>query len=71
MNTNQIDLTPWLRRVKAEYDEMPGMHLTKPQIQRLFGLDRPTCDALLHALEDGDFLRCTIDQEFVRADLER
>jgi hypothetical protein len=71
MNTTQIDLAPWVRRVKAEYNELPGMHLTKPQIQRLLDLDQATCDALLNALEEIDFLRCLDSQEFVRADLER
>ena len=71
MYTQEIDVAPWLLRVKAEYNDLPGMHLTKPQIQRLFGLDRATCDALLNALEEVDFLRCIDGQEFVRADLER
>jgi len=71
MDTQEIDVAPWLLRVKAEYNDLPGMHLTKPQIQRLFGLDRATCDALLNALEEVDFLRCIDGQEFVRADLER
>jgi hypothetical protein len=71
MDTQDIDVAPWLLRVKAEYNDLPGMHLTKPQIQRLFGLDRATCDALLNALEEVDFLRCIDGQEFVRADLER
>ena len=40
MDTQEIDVAPSLLRVKAEYNDLPGMHLTKPQIQRLFGLDR-------------------------------
>ena len=61
----------WLPLVKAEFNEMPGMHLTKPQIQRLFGLNQETCDAVVNALEQAEFLRCTENHAFVRADLER
>ena len=39
-------------RVRADYREMPGRHLTLPQAQCLWGLDRPTCEAVLRALVD-------------------
>jgi len=45
-----------LRRVRAEYLEMPGLRLTAPQAQCLFGLDSETCDALLATLLDSKFL---------------
>ena len=48
-----------LRVVQAEYLEIPGLHLTKPQAQRLWGLDPYTCDALLDTLVAARFLRCT------------
>jgi len=41
----------WLQLIQAEYREMPGLSLTKPQMQRLWGLDRATCDALLARLD--------------------
>ena len=31
----------------TEYLEMPGLRLTAPQAQSLFGLDAETCDAVL------------------------
>ena len=46
------------RVVQAEYLEIPGLRLTKPQVQRLWGLDPSTCDALLDALVAAQFLRC-------------
>ncbi|MGE5246606.1 MAG: hypothetical protein ACM3SQ_20450 [Betaproteobacteria bacterium] len=58
----------WLNRIRAEYLEIPGLRLTKPQVQRFWGLDAPTCDALLGALEDAKFLRRTRDDMYVRAD---
>jgi hypothetical protein len=49
----------WLRLIQAEYLEMPGLHLTKPQIQRLWRLDTWECDTLLDALVGARFLRRT------------
>jgi len=57
-----------LRRVKGEYLEMPGLRLTIAQAQRLWGLDRAVCDALLGALVETKFLFRTRDGAFVRAD---
>jgi hypothetical protein len=39
-----------LRRIRAEYLEMPGLRLTAPQAQCLFGLDSETWDAVSAAL---------------------
>jgi hypothetical protein len=60
-----------LRRVQGEYIEMPGLRLTTAQAQRLWGLDRAACDALLGALVDAKFLFRTRDGAFVRSDLSR
>jgi len=57
-----------LRRVRGEYIEMPGLRLTTAQAQRLWGLDRAACDALLGALVDAKFLSKTRDGAFVRSD---
>ena len=57
-----------LRRVQGEYIEMPGLRLTTAQAQRLWGLDRAACDALLGALVDAKFLFRTRDGAFVRSD---
>jgi len=48
-----------LRRVRAEYLEMPGLRLTAPQARCLFGLDSETCDAVLATLLDAKFLTRT------------
>ena len=60
-----------LRRVRGEYTEMPGLRLTTAQAQRLWGLDRAACDALLHALVDAKFLSKTRDGAFVRSESVR
>jgi hypothetical protein len=51
--------TELLRRIRAEYLEMPGLRLTAPQAQCLFGLDSETCDAVLATLLDAKFLTRT------------
>lgn len=60
-----------LRRVQGEYIEMPGLRLTSAQAQRLWGLDRTACDALLGALVDAKFLFRTRDGAFVRSEYAR
>jgi hypothetical protein len=56
-----LDLTSQdlLRRVRAEYLEMPGLRLTARQAQCLFGLDPESCDSVLCALLDTKFLTRT------------
>lgn len=67
MRTITPDLTDWLQLVRAEYLEMPGLHLTKPQVQKLWGLDSTTCDAVLGTLIDKRFLRRANDGGYIRA----
>jgi hypothetical protein len=65
MIAEQITVTDWLRVVQAEYLEMPGLQLTKPQIRRLWGLEPDTCDALLEQLLAAHFLRRTLRDAYV------
>ena len=60
----------WLQLIRGEYLEIPGLRLTKPQVQRLWGLDPVMCEALLAALVDVGFLRCTRRQAYVRVESE-
>jgi hypothetical protein len=57
-----------LQRIRSEYLEIPSLHLTKPQVQRLCGLDPTKCDALLDTLIDVKFLKRTHGAQYVRAD---
>ena len=57
-----------LQRIQGEFVEMPGLRLTTAQAQRLWGLERDVCDALLGALVDAKFLSQTRDGSFVRMD---
>ena len=71
MPVGNARMIEWIELVRAEYNEVPGLHLTKPQVQRLWGLDSVTCDTLLRALEDLQFLRRTPNNGYVRHDLDR
>ena len=55
-----------LRRIEGEYREMPGMCVTAPQAQRLWGLDSTTCEFVLRTLVDRRFLRRTSRGTFVK-----
>jgi hypothetical protein len=57
-----------LQRIQGEFVEMPGLRLTTAQAQRLWGLERDVCDALLGALVDANFLAQTRDGAYVRRD---
>ena len=57
-----------LQRIQGEFVEMPGLRLTAAQAQRLWGLERDVCNALLGALVDAKFLAQTRDGAFVRLD---
>jgi len=61
-------LTEWLRLVRAEYQEMPGMNLTKPQVQRLWGFDEVTCTEVLDTLEAEHILQRTEHDGYILAD---
>ena len=45
--------------IRSEYDEMPGLCLTRAQVQRLWLLEPGACDNVLRALVDAGFLRLT------------
>jgi hypothetical protein len=55
-----------LRRVKAEYMEMPGLRLTVAQAGRLWGLDPPSCLDLLDGLIGERFLQRRPDGTYSR-----
>ena len=62
-----VSLAELLRRIRAEYLEMPGLRLTAPQAQCLFGLDSETWDAVSAELLDAKFLSNTHNGVFAMA----
>jgi hypothetical protein len=66
--TQSFPIAEVLGRIRAEYVAMPGLKLTRPQVQRLWGLDGGTCDTALAALVNAKFLSRTPEGLFVTAD---
>jgi hypothetical protein len=57
--------------VRGEYLRIPGLHLTRSQVQCWWDLDADTCDKLLDALVETQFLERTCADGFVRVDDRR
>jgi hypothetical protein len=68
MTSETRPITDLLQRIQSEFLEMPGMRLTLAQAQRLWGLDRTVCEALLGALVQARFLCRTREGAFIRQD---
>jgi hypothetical protein len=60
----QSTVIDWTRVIQAEYREMPGLRLTKPQVRRLWGLDPQTCDRVLDVLVTSAVLKKTPRQTY-------
>ena len=54
---SQAEFVTWLRRIEAEYCEMPGLQLTQGQMMRLWSLDSRTCSDLVAVLVARGVLR--------------
>jgi hypothetical protein len=52
-------ITELVGLIRAEYNEMPGLCLTRAQAQRLWRLEPELCDNILRAMVDAGFLRLT------------
>jgi hypothetical protein len=57
----------WMNLITAEYQEMPGLRLTKPQVCRLWTLERTVCDDLLDRLVAAHVLERTARDEYILA----
>ena len=55
-----------LQRIEREYREMPGLSVTAPQAERLWGLDSMTCGFVLMTLIQRGILKRTTSGTFVR-----
>ena len=55
-----------LDRLRAEYREMPGMRLTRAQVQRLCGIEAATCQQMLDALVATRFLCVNAEGAYAR-----
>jgi hypothetical protein len=62
-----MDIPALVDRVKAEFNEMPGLRLTVPQATRLWGMERTLCLTVVEALVRSSFLRWGHGGTIVRA----
>jgi hypothetical protein len=60
-----------VRRILAEFDDMPGMSLSLPQAGRFLGVDTSACARILAALTREGHLRRTVAMQYVRTELPR
>ena len=67
VSARTIALEDAMRRVRAEFVEMPGMQLTPAQAARLWHFEPNFCNAVLSALVDTKFLVKTRSEKFARA----
>ena len=64
-------LAEWLRRVEAEYREMPGLYLTEAEMRRFWGVDDETCALLIAALVSSGVLYETPKHRYALAAASR
>ena len=55
-----------LNRIRAEFMEMPGLRLTREQVQRLCGVEQTLCQPVLDRLVETKFLRVSVDGMYAR-----
>ena len=55
-----------VRRVRAEYLEMPGLRLTPEEAQRLCGVESTLCQRVLETLVEARFLCVKPDRTYMR-----
>jgi hypothetical protein len=53
-------------RIRAEFVEMPGLRLTRGQVERLCGIESKLCQAVLDALVETQFLGVSADRYYAR-----
>jgi DNA-binding GntR family transcriptional regulator len=53
---NTLPYQEAFERIRAEFQEMPGMRLTAEQLERLSGVDRAVCQCVLDDLVRAKFL---------------
>ena len=66
--SHEIDVISLVARIEAEYREMPGLQLTERQMQRMWGLDRSTCQAVIGTLVSRRFVVKTRRDAYARSE---
>jgi hypothetical protein len=72
IQTSAADIArSWIQIVRGEFLEIPGLLLTRSQVEHLWGLERDLCDEVLHGLIESRFLERTPSGAFVHVDAIR
>ena len=58
-----------VERIRAEFEEMPGLILTMPQASRFFGIDKDLTRSVMDHLVSSAYLRWTRDGAVARTGL--
>jgi len=66
MLTAETPLADWVRLIRAEYEEMPGLVLTCAQIRRMWGVDSDVCCRAMHRLLADGFVVRRLDGSYAR-----
>lgn len=56
------------QRVRAEFEEMPGLALTELQAAKLFGIEPKVCEDVIKQLIHASYLRKTRSGTITRSD---
>ena len=59
------ELQDWLRLIRAEYEEVPALHLTLSQVEERWGLEAPVAETVLKALVSDGVLERTPRGTFI------
>lgn len=62
-----MELEAIVYRIREEFREMPGLHLTPAQAKRLWGLEHEICGKVIDTLVATAFLRWTAAGAVTRA----
>ena len=54
-----MDVENVVERIRAEFEEMPGLVLTMPQASRFFGIDQDLTRSVMDRLVSSAYLRWT------------
>jgi hypothetical protein len=68
LDLNALAFEQLVERVRAEFLEMPGLRLTLPQAARLWGIDLPSCEAVVDVLVKCKFLQRTVTGAVARVE---
>ena len=66
MATNAPRVEALVMRIQRDFLDAPALRLTLPEVERRFGIDRMSCEALLGALVDARVLTRAVDGAYTR-----